>query len=444
MTMQSETEAADRGEAGVVAEPPSREEVDQVIERARRLDNVRVLIYSHDTFGLGHLRRCQAIADALVDAFKGLSVLIISGSPIVGSFEFRARVDFIKIPSVIKNYIGEYTSLDRHIDLTETLALRRSIILHTAMSFDPDIFIVDKEPMGLRGEVEETLNYLGTRGCLKVLGLRDVMDSPRLLQREWQRQDMLRKLDHHYDDVWVYGPEDFWDPLQGLDASTSLRSRLIFTGFLRREAREDPHEMDFANKQDLPKNMLLVTAGGGGDGAQLMAQVLAAYEYDPTLVHPVVLVLGPFMSTEERKDILLRASRNPHARIIHFETHLLALMRTANGVVSMTGYNTFCEILSLDQRALFIPRILPREEQLIRAERAFALGLGDMLHPDAADDPACLAQALHQLPNRNRPSQAEHPVDLQGLERICDRVAEYCLSRDRIDVLPFKLRRDNA
>ena len=126
-------------------------------QRTRRLESVRVLIYSHDTFGLGHLRRCQAIAHALVDRFKGLHVLIISGSPIASSFEFRARVDFVKIPSVIKNYNGEYTSLDRHIDLTETLALRRSIILHTAMSFDPDIFIVDKEPLGLRGEVEETL-----------------------------------------------------------------------------------------------------------------------------------------------------------------------------------------------------------------------------------------------------------------------------------------------
>ena len=28
----------------------------------------RVLIYSHDSFGLGHLRRCRAIAHSLVDA----------------------------------------------------------------------------------------------------------------------------------------------------------------------------------------------------------------------------------------------------------------------------------------------------------------------------------------------------------------------------------------
>ncbi len=90
----------------------------------RRLGHARILMYSHDTFGLGHLRRCRTIAHALVEHFKGLHVLIISGSPIAGAFDFRARVDFVKIPSVIKLYNGEYTSIARHIDLQETLEMR--------------------------------------------------------------------------------------------------------------------------------------------------------------------------------------------------------------------------------------------------------------------------------------------------------------------------------
>ena len=48
--------------------------------RAPRKDG-RILIYSHDTFGLGHLRRCRTIAHSLVERFKQLSVLILSGSP---------------------------------------------------------------------------------------------------------------------------------------------------------------------------------------------------------------------------------------------------------------------------------------------------------------------------------------------------------------------------
>src|ERR1700712_5505273 len=146
-----------------------------------RLQHARILMYSHDTFGLGHLRRCRAIAHALVERFKGLHVLIVSGSSIAGAFEFRTRVDFLKVPSIIKLYNGEYTPLSRHTDLQDTLDLRRSIIQSTAESFEPDLFIVDKEPLGLRGELEPTLTYLKTRGTMLVLGLRDVMDSQQQL-----------------------------------------------------------------------------------------------------------------------------------------------------------------------------------------------------------------------------------------------------------------------
>ena len=170
-----------------------------------RLHNARLLIYSHDTFGLGHLRRCQTIAHSLVEQFKGLSVLILSGSPIIGSFDFRARVDFVRIPGVIKLYSGEYTSLGLHIDLKETLAIRASIIRHTAEIFAPDLFLVDKEPLGLKGEIRDTLTMLKGRGTTLVLGLRDIMDEPALLSREWNARNMVPVLEDLYDEIWVYG-----------------------------------------------------------------------------------------------------------------------------------------------------------------------------------------------------------------------------------------------
>src|SRR5258708_33797629 len=129
----------------------------------------RVLIYSHDSMGLGHLRRCRAIAHSLVERRHDLSVLILSGSPIIGSFDFRSRVDFVRVPGVIKLRNGEYTSLNLHIAAEETLALRASIVRHTAEMFDPDLFIFAKEPLGLRGEVGPTLTMLKARGIPLVL-----------------------------------------------------------------------------------------------------------------------------------------------------------------------------------------------------------------------------------------------------------------------------------
>src|SRR5215213_10307712 len=104
-----------------------------------RRGHKRILIYSHDTFGLGHLRRCRAIAHSLVENFKQLSVLILSGSPIIGSFDFRARVDFVRVPGVIKLRNGEYTPLNLHLDIREMMSMRASIIQHTAEAFEPDM-----------------------------------------------------------------------------------------------------------------------------------------------------------------------------------------------------------------------------------------------------------------------------------------------------------------
>src|SRR5215831_5088627 len=141
----------------------------------------RVLIYSHDSFGLGHLRRCRAIAHSLVDADPTVSILILSGVAVTLRKKFRSIVDFVRVPGVIKLRNGEYVSLNLHIDIDETLAMRSSIIEHTADIFDPDLLLVDKEPLGLRGEVRDTLDLLQRRGTALILGLRDVMDDPEAL-----------------------------------------------------------------------------------------------------------------------------------------------------------------------------------------------------------------------------------------------------------------------
>src|SRR5436190_8366700 len=201
---------------------------------AGRRDHKRVLIYSHDSFGLGHLRRCRAIAHSLVDAHSSVSVLILSGSPIIGSFDFRSRVDFVRVPGVIKLRNGEYVSLNLHIDIEETLAMRSSIIRHTADIFDPDMLIVDKEPLGLRGEVRPTLDLLRERGTPLVLGLRDVMDDPSALETEWARKNAIPAVSEYYNEIWVYGLPQSCDPLVGIALPESVRRRMVYTGYLRR------------------------------------------------------------------------------------------------------------------------------------------------------------------------------------------------------------------
>jgi len=383
----------------------------------------RVLIYSHDTFGLGHLRRCQTIAHALVQRFEHLSVLILSGSPIIGSFDFRSRVDFVRVPGVIKLRNGEYTPLNLHIDIERTLTMRASIIRHTADVFDPDIFIVDKEPLGLRGEVLDTLKLLKPRGTRLVLGLRDVMDEPRLLAPEWERKNAVPALRDFYDEIWVYGLPQICDPLEGISLPQSVRRKMVYTGYLAREAPRASANLRLPELTRRP--YLLVTTGGGGDGESLVDWVLRAYEHDRLLPYPALIVLGPFMNPDRQSEFIERAARLKRVETITFHNHLEALVGRAAGVVAMGGYNTFCEVLSLNKRALIIPRTVPRLEQFIRASRAADLGLVSMLADDGRHDPQTMAAALRALPRRALPSEVVVPGLLEGLQNVARLVAPW-------------------
>ena len=80
------------------AAKPRRRDRDDAPSDVRR----RALLYSHDTFGLGHLRRARTIASALTERDPGLAALILTGSPIAGRFDFPDRVDHVRLPGVVK------------------------------------------------------------------------------------------------------------------------------------------------------------------------------------------------------------------------------------------------------------------------------------------------------------------------------------------------------
>jgi predicted glycosyltransferase len=396
-----------------------------------RLDQSRILIYSHDSFGLGHLRRCRSIAHSLVGRYKGLSVLILSGSPIIGSFDFKARVDFVRIPGVIKLKDGEYTSLGLHIDLEQTLLVRESIIYHTAVSFKPDIFIVDKEPTGLQGEVTSTLEMLKEKGTVNVLGLRDIMDEAKQLNQEWKRKKVPPVLENLYHDIWVYGLAEMGSPIDGLDLPDTITRKITFTGYLDREI---PNDRNWLAPIDLDNPFLLVTAGGGGDGAELIDWVISAYESDAELPLPAVIVTGPFMQASEQQNFHERCETLSNVEILTFDSHIELMMERASGIVAMGGYNTFCEILSLDKPALIVPRSVPRQEQLIRAERAVKLGLISMLNPALGCEPGKMAAALRELPMQALPSSKNIEGLLDGHKNIAEITGQYLESPNQREI----------
>ena len=198
---------------------------------------------------------------------------------------------------------------------------------------------------------------------------------------------------------------------------------MVYTGYLHREVPTDGAPPRLPEITRSP--YLLVTTGGGGDGESLVEWVLRAYEHDPLLPYPALFVLGPFMQPERQAEFLDRAARLKRVDMITFHSHLETLVAGAAGVVAMGGYNTFCEVLSLDKRALIVPRTAPRLEQYIRASRAAALGLVSILADDGRYDGAAMAAALRQMPRQNRPSAVIVPGLLEGLPNVSRLVAPW-------------------
>ncbi len=340
-----------------------------------------ILMYSHDTYGLGHIRRTMAIADHLRDA--NTNVLILTGSPIAGRFHFPQQVDFVRIPGMIKKTNEDYQPLSIRIEQEKALAIRTNIILATARAFQPHLFIVDKEPLGLKKEVLPTLEWLKEESpwSLAILGLRDVLDDSQVIRRDWRERNIYASLDRLYDEIWVYGNQAIYDPIEMYDIPDRIQRKIQFTGYIPRKRRDPATRARVRKRYRIMEddNFILVTTGGGGDGYEVISHYLAMHDFYPTsLPFKSIIITGPFMPKARAEELEHRASVHG-IKVKAFDSRLEDLIAAADVVISMGGYNTICEILTQRTPALIIPRETPRKEQLIRATRMKEEGLLDYI-----------------------------------------------------------------
>jgi len=337
-----------------------------------RNSTYNILMYSHDTYGLGHIRRTMAIASHLLG--PRINILILTGSPIAGRFSFGERIDFVRIPGMIKKTNDEYLPMSIKINARHALDIRKNIITATAKTFQPHLFIVDKEPLGLKKEVLPALQWL--RRCRPdaqtILGLRDIMDDAETVKKDWREKKVYEHLEKLYSEIWIYGIQDFYDPIDEYEISDAISRKIHFTGYIPRKipAKDAVKKIKKELGLTSPDKLVVVTTGGGGDGYRVMDTYLATLEsFSNQPPFKSVLITGPFMPKEERRDVFKRAKRLG-VRTYHFYRQMEKIFSAADIVVSMGGYNTLCEILGQGTISLVIPRETPRQEQIIRA-RAF-------------------------------------------------------------------------
>jgi predicted glycosyltransferase len=389
---------------------------------------LKILMYSHDSYGLGHLRRTLALAEAFVGAESGTSVLILTGSTVSSVFRMSFGIDLVKLPSAVKVASRVYEPSRMSVDFENLKNLRSSLILSAVKSFDPDAFIVDKAPLGMKREVYPALEFLHAErpSTLTVLGLRDVMDDPSRIRLNWREGGISSAIENFYDTILVYGPREVYDPLPEYGLSAATLRRCHYVGYVGRASiPEETSDLMFE------PGYVLVTAGGGGDGFHLLKNYLESLRR-PAPAFESLVVTGPMMDDASKRKIESLA-RGLRVRVMEFRADMECLIRDAGAVVSMGGYNTTVELLVAHKPALIVPRVEPRVEQLIRAEQLAELGLVDMIHPHNLT-PRLMRTKVEELLERDPASAPRVEVDLSGASRAVDLVTAGIARKHAMDL----------
>ncbi|MGF1601792.1 MAG: glycosyltransferase family protein [Thermosynechococcaceae cyanobacterium] len=385
---------------------------------------MRLMVYSHDAYGLGNLRRMLAICEHLLNHWPHLSILLVSGSPMIHGFCLPAGLDYIKLPCLNRGVSGELSAKYLKITPEETIAFRSQLILSAAKHFKPDLLLVDKKPYGIQQELALTLKYIERRlpqsKC--VLLLRDILDAPEKVCQEWQSQGYYQAIQSHYDQVLVVGMPEIFDLAQAYQFPLPVARKVRYCGYIRKTS-DRPQRSEIRRFLQLSPTdqLVLVTPGGGEDGFPLIDAYLQGLQtLDPAVQLRSLILCGPEMPASQQETLQKMVASNPAIELQVFTDNLLGYLDAADVVVSMGGYNTLTEILSLRKRTVVIPRTSPSHEQLIRTERFQQWGLVQSIHPQVLTPQLLIQRVLEQL---CQPALAQ-TLNFEGLPQIAHHLSE--------------------
>lgn len=374
---------------------------------------VRVLLYSHDSVGLGHIRRNLSLAGVLarrLPAVLGRPVtgILCTSAPQAQSFPPPSGFDHLVIPGMAKTE-GQWRPRRLDVGFGALRDLRSSLLSAAIVDFAPDLVIVDRHVWGMRDELRPALTRLRAErpGTRIVLGLRDVLDEPKVAAAEWGDGSGVADIRAVYDEIWVYGDANVRDLRTSGEVPAGLSDLIHHLGYL---SLGRPRTIAPA----MTEPYVLTMAGGGADGIQLTEAAAAAPV--PTK-HRHLVVTGPQMPAEDRRRVERLAG--PRTTVLERVPDGLAMVRGASAVISMGGYNSVSEIMATDRPALLAPRLAPRQEQLIRAST-----LADRGAVDTTGSDPVLPEAVGAWFDARVGSVAPRTsIELRGLARTTTRAA---------------------
>ena len=385
-----------------------------------------VVMYSHDTIGLGHMRRNSSIARELVARVPGISVLMLVGCPAGMVFEPHPGIDYVKLPSLSKLGQGIYQSGSLRLDTRTTRDVRMRIIEGVIGSIRPDLFVVDHEPSGAMDELLPALEAVrATPGARTVLGLRDILDEPERTRARWKDTGTGQLIAEAYDHVLVYGDESFFPSIKAYGLDTLKPGSVHDCGIVT-TVGSGPSPLRHARPEQV-----LVTGGGGRDAFPLIEASIRAMDLLPARSRPrMTVITGPLMDRELQAESM-RLGLRAGVEVLEHVADLPALMSRADLLITMTGYNSINEALAMGCPIVTVPRLGPSAEQRLRAEALERAGLARYLRREDLS-PQSIAPLLQKAP----PATAGLRLNMNGVRNAAELLASICPARTHLKPEP--------
>jgi predicted glycosyltransferase len=382
----------------------------------------RYLFYSHDGLGLGHLRRNLSVATALAELDPDASILLATSAEEAQRFPIPPSVDILKLPGLRKVDNGHYAARRLNVTWRDVRSVRSSVLLAAVKSFRPSVLLVDKHPLGVGRELQPALEHTRAAGGRAVLGLRDVLDDPVAVRTELGKRGVFERIVEYYDRVLVYGQQDILDARREYEFPEAVARITRFCGYVvaaeARRRNTGPSNGSGPDASHRPR--VLATAGGGEDGTALLSAFVEAAGHASW---DAAVVSGPQCSRDDVQRLGALASE-AGVDFRRFVPDLSAEFPSLDALVCMGGYNTLTEAAASGVSTVCVPRVEPRQEQLIRA-RAFAeRGLVTVVEPRRLD-PAVLGAEVESALARDHDGETpESDLDLDGARRAACELLE--------------------
>jgi predicted glycosyltransferase len=394
---------------------------------------LRIALFTHDTFGLGHVKRSLNIIRALAQRVPDAAILLITGCPALHAVkDLPPNADCVKIPTIVKT--GSKDSQPPHLSLSvfETTLLRTRIVKETVLAFSPDVFIVDNFPLGSQAELLPVLQALEPLHTKAVLGLRDILDAPDVVQGDWKRQGIYDVLERYYDKILIYGLKSIFDAAKNYALGPCIAKKLRYCGFLTNTGPLNCRPSEIRNQLGVNGSFVLATGGGGGDAYPLLSTFIKSMRKLKGV--DSVIFTGPLMGRSDRDKLISESKSSPAIIIREFVPDLRPYMNAADVVVTMCGYNMAGEILAYKPQAIVVPRTWKygehakrnntklEKEQIFRARTLERFGFIHLIEPgdlNAQNLSNKISQLLESPKKKSRKR-----INVRGVENAAREIIE--------------------